>query len=194
MGFPNETRGLRIADTGFADWDEGAYGVVFADRAAGRVRKVFRRLLDEDHVRAVFNSEIGAYAIATAYPLLVNLIPGGFQRCAAQQIIDSADQDVSKEFFPDLAFEMAFIDGTFQKVGTVIGGDAWRVRQLFHHEGIRHTNDMSVVLAVDGCIQKAIDFAVCEVGDARPVSAFDLCTPGKLLEIYSETPGVRRAK
>jgi hypothetical protein len=41
MSFWNASRGLRIEETDFTYLTEGFYGVVFINKLAGRVRKVF---------------------------------------------------------------------------------------------------------------------------------------------------------
>ena len=162
MGFPNEERGLKISGTDFVYLSEGAYGVVFIDKAARRIRKIWKRRPEEDHARAVFKAEVEAYGLAMKSPVLTGLIPGDFRLCDPQQIIDMQGQDVSGEFFTDLVFETDLVEGTFQKIGSLGSDEAFRVRRMFFDAGIRHTNDMSVTLSADGVIVKAIDFAVQE--------------------------------
>lgn len=162
MAFPNEERDLKISGTDFIYLSEGAYGVVFIHKAARRVRKICKRRPEEDHARAVFRAEVDAYGLAMESPALAGLIPGDFRLCDPQQIIDRQGQDVSGEFFADLVFETDFVEGTFQKIGSLGSDEALRVRRMFFDAGIRHTNDMSVTLSADGVIVKAIDFAVQE--------------------------------
>lgn len=162
MGFPNEERGLKISGTDFIYLSEGAYGVVFIDKATRRIRKISRRRPQEDHARAVFKAEFDAYALAMKTPVLSGLIPGDFRLCDPQHVIDREGRDVSGEFFADLAFETDFVEGTFHKIGSLGNDEALRVRRLFFDAGIRHTNDISVTLNADGVIVKAIDFAVQE--------------------------------
>lgn len=162
MGFANAARGLTLAGTDFLYLDEGAYGVIFVSRDAGRIRKVYRRKHDEDHARAVFKAEADAYIRAESSPDLVSLVPAHFQICTRQQVIDRDGNDVSAEFFPDLAFEAEFVSALFHKIGDIGGDEARRIRALFHAAGINHTTDMSVSLTEDGRISKVIDFAVEE--------------------------------
>lgn len=162
MEFANEARRLRLADMDFSYFSEGAYAVIFADRCAGRIRKLFRSRPEEDHVRQVFEAEAGAYEMARKVPELAVLIPGGFKRCHPQRVVDQAGTDVSQEFFTDLAFEADFVDATFQKAGAVAGDDVRRVRGLLRTAGINHTSDMSVAVGPDGRIFKIIDFAIEE--------------------------------
>lgn len=162
MGFANAARGLRLADTNFVYLSEGAYGVIFADRGAGRIRKIYRRRPEESHTRAVFESEAGAYERASAITALSLLVPGGFQRCPPQRVIDGAGDDISQEFFSDLAFEADFIDAPFVKGGSLVSDDLQRVRELFRAAGINHTSDISVALTCNGRVSKVIDFAIEE--------------------------------
>lgn len=162
MGFPNEERGLKIPGTDFVYLSEGAYGVVFIDKTACRIRKICRRRPEVDHARAVFKAEVDAYVLAMDSPALAHLVPGGFRLCDPLRIIDREGRDVSGEFFPELAFETDFVEGKFYKIGSLGSAETWPVRQLFHNAGIRHTTDMSVVLDADGVIVKAIDFATQE--------------------------------
>lgn len=163
MTFANERRGLRIAETGFQYLSEGAYGVIFVDGAAARIVKVYKRREDEAHARAVFDAEAEAYKRALAVPAVADLVPGGFRPRHVHQVVDKDGNDVTSEFFPDLAFETDFVPGEFRKIGLVDSVEAARVCRLFHEAGIEHTLDMSVTLETDGRIVKATDFAVTEL-------------------------------
>ena len=162
MTFANKSRGLRIAETGFGYLDEGAYGVIFVDRAAARIVKVYKWREDEAHARAVFDAEVEAYHRARAVPAVSELVAGGFRPCSVPLVVDKDGNDVTSEFFPDLAFETDFVPGEFRKIGSIDSVEAERVRRLFHEVGIEHTLDMSVTLDPDGRIVKAIDFAITE--------------------------------
>lgn len=163
MPFPNERRRLKLADSNFVYLSEGAYSVVFINKAQGRVRKVFRSNADEDHVRNVFKAEIDACRLAKKDSEVAPLVPDHFKVCCAPQIIiDKDGNDISGEFIPGLAFEMEYIDAHFQKFGSIGGKEAERVRALFNQAGILHTTDMSVCLGEDGRVLKAIDFAIEE--------------------------------
>lgn len=162
MTFANMIRGLRIPETGFQYLSEGAYGVIFVDRAAARIRKVFKQRLDEAHARAVFDAEVEAYGLAGAASSVAALVPGGFKLFPIQSVVENAGRDVTSEFFPDLAFETDFVPGQFVKIGSLYSDESARVRRLFHEAGIQYTTDMSVTLDSEGRIVKAIDFAVSE--------------------------------
>jgi hypothetical protein len=60
MGFANEARGLRIAGSGFSYFQEGAYGIVFADKPTGRIMKISKWREEKDHAHAVFKAEVDA--------------------------------------------------------------------------------------------------------------------------------------
>lgn len=162
MGFINETRGLAIAGTDFTYLSEGAYGVVFVDMAAGRIIKIYKRGAKEDHVRAVFKAEVDAYGLAASSAVVSDLVPENFRRCSPERVINNQGQDVTGEFFIDLAFEANFVEGVFKKIGAICSAEASRVRRLFQDAGIHHTNDMSVTVDSGGVILKGIDFATEE--------------------------------
>ncbi|WP_284179534.1 hypothetical protein [Rhabdaerophilum sp. SD176] len=162
MSIANQERGLRLADADFVYLSEGAYGIVFVDRVAARIRKIYRRKPDEKHTRNVFESEVHAYRLAMGSESLQALVPAHFRLCVPQRIFDSIGTDVTAEFFPDLAFEAEFVDGRFSKIGDIDSREADKIRDAFHSVGIKHTIDMSVCVAPEGHVLKAIDFAVEE--------------------------------
>ncbi len=162
MGFANEARGLQLAGSNFVYMTEGAYGLIFVDREAGQIRKIYRRKQDEQHVRDVFKSETEAYRLAETSPEVAALIPTGFAISSPQTMVDRDGNDVSGEIFTDLAFETEFVSGDFLKIGSIAGSEGSLVRDAFKVAGILHTSDMSVVLNEHGKIVKAIDFAVIE--------------------------------
>jgi hypothetical protein len=160
--FENGRRELRIPETDFVYLDEGSYGVVFVDRNAGRVRKIFLNKNSKEHASKVFNSEARAYEVAAGVPELAQLIPGGFKRCQPQSVVNRLDEDISSEFFSDLVFEIDYIEGRFEEAGRLICEDIDRVTDLLQTAGIKHVLDMSVVLDADDKVVCAIDFAIEE--------------------------------
>jgi hypothetical protein len=164
MSFANASRGLRIEGTNFAYLTEGAYGIVFADRTGGRIRKIYRRKHEApaDHSAATFETEVKAFEIASADEHLRRLIPEWYGRCSAQVIFDGNGKDVSDEFFCDLAFEAEFVPGNFLKFGVIPLREQERVTELFIKHGITYLKDMSVILR-DDRVFKAIDFATKEI-------------------------------
>lgn len=153
----------RLKETDFAYCTEGAFGLIFVNAKSGRALKVFRRKHEasEDHCRSVFNSEIEAYGLASSSPEVRALVPGFYGVRSGLIVLDQDGNDVSAEFIPDLAYEMEFVAGYFQKMGTVANPEADRVRQLFRNAGICYLTDASVMLT-NGKITKVIDFAVRE--------------------------------
>lgn len=164
MSFANARRGLRIRDTNFEYLTEGAYGIVFVDRAANRIRKIYR-VKDEglaSHCDETYEAETQAFEIASADEHLRKLVPEWYGRRTAQVVVDQNGKDVSDEFYPDLAFEAEFISGTFQKFGAISSKEQERIAALFVERGITYVKDMSLVLS-DGRVHKAIDFATKEI-------------------------------
>jgi hypothetical protein len=153
-----------VKDTNFVYRTEGAFGLIFVDVARARVLKVFRRKHEasERHCRAVFEAETEAYRLASVSPNLKDLVPAFHGARSNVTVLDAKGKDVSAAFIPDLAYEMDFIAGSFQKIGAVQPAEADRIKTLFRAEGIAYLTDASVVL-VGGKIDKVIDFAV-EVG------------------------------
>ena len=135
MPFWNESRGLRIEGTNFSYLSEGAFGVVFADKTAARIRKVYRTLNKVDLATATFDSEVAAYEIASADEGLRTLIPKWFGPRTVQTIVDGNDNDVSNEFFSDLCFEAEFIPGRFQKFRNLSDAERHRVTQSLCQQG-----------------------------------------------------------
>src|SRR4051812_26895670 len=100
--------GLRIRETDFTYRDRGAQAVIFGDHEQQRVRKVYRR--DDgvgiDHSHKRFAAETEAYRIASETSELQGLVPRYFGLCPpGQVIVHAAGEDVTGEFYPNLAFE-----------------------------------------------------------------------------------------
>ncbi|WP_316201359.1 MULTISPECIES: hypothetical protein [unclassified Bradyrhizobium] len=164
MTFANAARNLRIKDTEFVWFDEGAYGVLFVDRARKRVRKIYRARGGEPlaHCLEAFEAETQAYEIASRSDDLKAITPAYYGKCEQLTVIDRDGNDVSGEFHPDLAFESEFIEGRFVKSIAASEPERERVNELFWKHKIFHTIDMSICLT-DGKITKAIDFAMKEI-------------------------------
>jgi hypothetical protein len=164
MSFPNARRGLWIKDTNFEYLTEGAYGIVFVDRTAGRIRKIYRSKhgAPASHCVETYKSEAQAFEIASADEHLRDLVPEWYGRLSAQVVVDRNGADVSREFYCDLAFEAEFIPGRFCKFGVISLEERERVGTLFIERGITYIIDTSVILE-DGRVHKAIDFATKEI-------------------------------
>ena len=164
MGFPNAYRGLRIKGTDFIYHSEGAYGLVFVDKAEGRIRKLYKSTQRQNHRKKVFENEVKAYEIASNVSELKDLIPKYYGTRAGMVLIDKNDEDVTNEIDVDLAFEAEFIDGCFQKRNSPgVDQAAWDdIKEKFRKHGIRHVKDASVTLK-NNSIEKVIDFSFMEI-------------------------------
>lgn len=159
-GFHNAKRGLRIADTGFSYYSEGANGVVFVDHTQHLICKLYRRRANvtEDHCKEAFQTEIDAYAIASKADELIPLVPTYFGPRLGQIVTDSGSNDVTSEFYPNLAFEAEFVSCSFQDFINASSEEQEKIRDLFGRYRIFSLNDSSICLK-DGKIVKVIDFA-----------------------------------
>lgn len=151
----------KIEGTNFAYLDHGAYATVFVDRAAGRVRKVFRvqNPHDSNHCANVYAAELGAYRIAQRHPKLALITPTFYGTPSNFRIVGNVS-DVTHLYHTAMTLELSFVPGTFEKVGadrSLLHSDT---RAVFWDAGIRHLTDMSVTL-LDG-LPIYIDFALIE--------------------------------
>ena len=139
-------------------YDEGAYGIVFFDEQ-GYAIKVFKRRPDapEEHLKAVFQSEVEAYRIANESNELRALVPEFFGVITCEQVLDEAGNDISGVFHMALAYKMRKIEGVFRKCGL----QDEKLKGAFSEAGIRHTKDASVLFE-DGAIRCIVDIAVQE--------------------------------
>jgi hypothetical protein len=158
-----EKLGLRVATTDYEYLDEGAYSVVFVDRAQGKVCKVYLATQPIDHSRKVFAEEIEAYKKANAQKDLKSLVPAFYATTSIQQIIDKDGNDVTSKFYPALAFESEHIPQRFKKANMAAPEkELARVKDLFRKHGINHLSDISAWVE-EGKIRKVLDFAVNEI-------------------------------
>lgn len=164
MSFFNEGRGLHIRGTDFRYYSEGAFGLIFVDVDRGRARKIYRVKADTDHAHsaALFESEVSAYEFAMASEPARNLVPQFFGRCRQVSILDRDGNDVSGDVYGELAFEMAFISGEFQKLSEFQESERARVTEILRKVGIFYVIDASAV-GCDGVISKVVDFSTKEI-------------------------------
>ncbi len=167
MSFYNSSRGLRIDSTDFEYISEGGYGAVFKDSKAERIWKVyFSNKNCESLCRTVFDSERQAYAICYRSKILRDLVPGGYTRRKPPKIIDREGMDVTREFFPCLAFQAEFINGNFLKIRDLpldLSAEASRITKLFMENCVHGVDDISVTLSEQGRILKVIDFSETKI-------------------------------
>ncbi|MGB0843940.1 MAG: hypothetical protein ACPGVN_04270 [Alphaproteobacteria bacterium] len=150
----------QIKGTNFIAYDEGVYGLIFVDKQLGLARKIFkaRAGADETVVRNTFQFEIKAYEIVLAHPVLKEVVPN-----QSHQLIQNAKgEDASCYFFPELAYEMEFVEGSFCKIGLLKDTPKLNeLKPLFRSVGVKYLTDCSVCNLPTGL--KFIDFATEEV-------------------------------
>ncbi len=156
----NSSRGLKLAGSEYVFLDEGAFGTVFVDRLAGRVRKILRRTeRAEEHCRLVMQTELCALIIAEQNAELTAYTAAPFSKPLPINVIDGHGVDVTAEFYADAGFESAYIYGTFHKINTVSPLNWPIVANHFRSTGIMHLEDVSVTLNNRNEVEKVIDFA-----------------------------------
>ena len=155
--------GSRLEDPSYTYLSEGAYGVVFVNKTAGRIRKVAYRKqgADDAHCREVFDAEIKALKTAENSEILRTFVAAPIHAISGVSVVDRTGRNISDQFYEDLAFEAAFIPGQFVKIGTIGEPERSRVINLFNSAGIAHVCDASVIF--EGQIKKVIDFALKEI-------------------------------
>lgn len=167
MGVP-DGRDLRLGEGQFVYFACGAYSLIFVDRAAGLARKVFLNDKPRAHVEETFASELEAYAIAANSPDLVELVAGRLRLLDPQVLLDGTGKVVHDACYGDLAYEMAFVDAPFEKIGAFHGQERQRIEALFHRHGILNTRDASVAWQGDRIV-KVIDFGMRDIElEAQP--------------------------
>jgi hypothetical protein len=163
MSYYNKSRGLRIDGTEFEYITEGDYGAVFKDSKADRIWKVyFSNKNCESLCRTVFDSERQAYEICYGSQILRDLVPGGYTQREPPKIIDRDGMDVTREFFPCLAFQAEFIKGKFLKINELrqqLSEEVSRITKLLTENCVHGVDDISVTLSDQGRILKVIDFS-----------------------------------
>lgn len=163
--FPNESRGLHIPGSDFKYYSEGAYAVVFVSRS-GRptARKIFRLKAESGrgHSSRTFAAEVAAFELAMASDHVRAIVPEFFGQQPALRVSDRNGTDVSAEFYPDLAFDMEFIEQPFRKLVYFSAFERIRVSNILNRAGIFYTIDASAC-GTDDCISKVIDFSTHEV-------------------------------
>lgn len=143
-------------------FDFGAYAEVFF--VNGRALKVFKRRTDADdqHVRRVYESEVGAYEIAGCHEQLRAIVPEFFGRVWVGDVLNEAGNSIASQFILDCAYEMEFVKGCFVKLGSLDSQKHHQMQNLFFPHGVLHLRDASVVLSSNGDIVAMVDFALME--------------------------------
>lgn len=161
MTFANSSRRLRVSGTNFEYLSEGALNLIFVDRMQKKVWKVARadRDIPRSHLEKVFQSEVKAYELATNSAELREVVPRFFGVERVPGIVDGSGRDVSIEVHADLAFQIEYIDGEFQKIS--MHRDYIKLAEAFRSVGIHYTIDASACFSGDR-VSKVIDFATEE--------------------------------
>lgn len=138
--------------------DKGAYGFVFFDLPNKIATKIFiNKPTLEEHVNNVFHAEIEAHIRASTCPHLSGIVPKFFGAVEYDRIIaNSRGVPRDGELHPTLAYQMEFIDGTFEKCRDL----PIEITEAFRSVGINYFGDVSIVRNEDGSIRCIIDFAI----------------------------------
>lgn len=136
----------------------------------GRAIKLFKRQIppDDEHVRAVFESEIGAYKIAASIQELSTVVPKYFGCVNVSDVLDEQNISVREQFLLGFAYEIDYVCGDFVKLGTLQTSTRLELINRFRRHGIGHITDASVVLTADGGVVSIIDFAIEEHEQFHP--------------------------
>lgn len=140
-------------------YDEGAFGTVFFINDEFAV-KVFRRKESrtEDFARKVMQSEVSAHeAIQNNTTFLKELTPKYYGQVTIETIFDENGQDISNDFFLNLAYKMEYLQGRFMKNPNLYQNAC--VSEEFKRLNIKFIADCSCI-ENNGQIEKIIDFAM----------------------------------
>ncbi|WP_421346105.1 hypothetical protein [Aeromonas veronii] len=138
----------------------GYYGQLFYTKDRETVCKVFLNRDKEgrarDIIEAVFNAEVDAYTKAAGNKNIENLLPK-FYGCI--DLTGKLHQE--DDYYPDLAFEIEYIDGHFAGIrDTCISRESSNaVINIFRKAGI-DVSDSSVTYSSDGKIIKVVDIKI----------------------------------
>lgn len=137
---------------------KGAYGFVFFDHPNKIATKIFiNKPTLEEHVKNVFHAEIEAHIRASACPRLSKIVPKFLGIVEYDRIIaNSKNIPRDGELLPKLAYQMEFIDGTFEKCKDL----PIEITEAFKIAGINYFDDVSIVRNEDGSVRCIIDFAI----------------------------------
>ncbi|WP_075184541.1 hypothetical protein [Teredinibacter haidensis] len=141
--------------------DEGAYALVVFDESSSMAIKVFKNDPNITQHANVFNSEVEAYEKAAQDEELKVLVPVFYGKVEINKILDKADNDISSNYFLNLAYGMSIEDKEFIKLYSagVCEKERTRIVELFNKNGIMYTRDSSVLMKKSKIV-KVIDFAI----------------------------------
>ncbi|QMU58542.1 MAG: hypothetical protein GKR98_10265 [Boseongicola sp.] len=150
----------RVVGTEFNFHNFGSEGIIFRDRAAGLIRKIYSSERDRKFAEQDFKSEIEAFGIAMKSPEISASIPGKFRILDTQTVVDEKGECVSNQYFPDLAFEAEFINLRFVEIGSLPNSESSAIERKFKKVGINYTGDMAIAFSEDRLCYKVVDFKV----------------------------------
>lgn len=142
--------------------DRGAYSLVVFSEDRTEAIKIFSRDHEREHATNVFQSEIAAYELASRDLEAANLTPEFMGSVQIESVIDGLGNDVTTNYYQDLAYKMSYERGPFYKLNTIDESERRRVTQIFRRLGIEYLLDCSASLGENGEVRCIIDFATQE--------------------------------
>jgi hypothetical protein len=147
----------------------GAFGTVLIDRANLRVYKLFKSNRHPDYIgddsfadernKMVFKSEIEAYKIAGANPLLKRHTPEYFGEPQIDKILDQRENNISHLYLLDCCYCIGLCEGNEQKLGQCVQQHLTHFAERLKQQGVRYVIDCSVFKPESEKCFKFIDFA-----------------------------------
>lgn len=149
---------IQIEGTNFRYFAEGGTAFIFADQDAGRVIKLFKtRGIPREFIKMTCWSEEKAYNLVQHSEALTQMVPRFYGRRRVTRVIDPDGDDLSGQFYLDLAYEIDLVPAAnFKKWLEMPEDIRGQLAALFSEVGIKHYADACVATTPT---VKAIDFA-----------------------------------
>lgn len=145
-----------------AEYDEGTYGRVFFIKSENKAIKVFKRTENKyKQVDNVFKSEVQAYKLIELSDTLKKITPNFYGTVKISSIFDENGMDISDNFYLDKAYQMEYVEGVFEKIGSFDGNIRTLIFSIFDEAGIKYVKDASIIFK-DNEVKCVIDFAAEE--------------------------------
>lgn len=142
--------------------DNGAYGLVVFIEDKTKAVKIFSRSHTLNQASNVFNSEVEAYTKASLDPCASGIIPTYYGSVVINTIIDRSGNDVTDQYYTELAYLMSYKEGPFYKFGTISEAEQKRIESIMKSIGVHYLIDCSVSLTNEKAVRCVIDFATEE--------------------------------
>ena len=140
----------------------GAYGVVFFTSDGDAVKLFLRRNdASEEHVENVYQSEVSAYELAMAHPILKFLVPHFYGSLSVNRVMTVEGNDISHRFYLSKAYRMKKVEGEFKKLSELPSEISEKTMTDFKLAGIHHICDASATMN-NQALGTVIDFATRE--------------------------------